>query len=99
MSYEFFVYVAIACGVLGLVYSIWASQSILAASAGNERMQEIAGAIQEVRVPTSNAHRYWLVVVAIILVFTLGAYVAIGFVIGAVLSGCRIYWDERICLC
>ena len=43
MSYEFFVYMAIACGVLGLVYGIWASQSILAASAGNERMQEIAG--------------------------------------------------------
>jgi K(+)-stimulated pyrophosphate-energized sodium pump len=95
MSYEFFVYMAIACGVLGLVYGIWASQSILAASAGNERMQEIAGAIQEGARAYLNRQYTTIglvgIVVAIILVFTLGAYVAVGFVIGAVLSGIAGY--------
>ena len=56
MSYEFFVYMAIACGVLGLVYVIWASQSILAASAGNERMQRLPAPFRRVRVPTSIAN-------------------------------------------
>ena len=95
MSYEFFVYMAITCGVLGLVYGIWASQSILAASAGNERMQEIAGAIQEGARAYLNRQYTTIglvgIVVAIILVFTLGAYVAVGFVIGAVLSGIAGY--------
>ena len=95
MSYEFFVYMAIASGVLGLVYGIWASQSILAASAGNERMQEIAGAIQEGARAYLNRQYTTIglvgIVVAIILVFTLGAYVAVGFVIGAVLSGIAGY--------
>ena len=95
MSYEFFVYMAIASGVLGLVYGIWASQSILAASPGNERMQEIAGAIQEGARAYLNRQYTTIglvgIVVAIILVFTLGAYVAAGFVIGAVLSGIAGY--------
>jgi K(+)-stimulated pyrophosphate-energized sodium pump len=95
MSYEFFVYMAIASGVLGLVYGIWASQSILAASPGNERMQEIAGAIQEGARAYLNRQYTTIglvgIVVAIILVFTLGAYVAVGFVIGAVLSGIAGY--------
>ena len=36
----------IACGLVSIVYAIWATQSVLAADQGNERMQEIAGAIQ-----------------------------------------------------
>ena len=37
----------IACGVFALLYGIWASRVVLSASAGNERMQEIAAAVQE----------------------------------------------------
>ena len=40
-------YVVIACGLLSIVYAIWATQSVLAADQGNARMQEIAGAIRE----------------------------------------------------
>ena len=36
-----------ACGVLAILYGVYAIRSIMAASAGNERMAEIAGAIQE----------------------------------------------------
>ncbi|MCB1428128.1 MAG: sodium/proton-translocating pyrophosphatase, partial [Nitratireductor sp.] len=39
--------VAILCGVVSVVYAIWATRSVLAADAGNARMQEIAGAIRE----------------------------------------------------
>ncbi|MCP5116391.1 MAG: hypothetical protein GY953_36640, partial [bacterium] len=37
----------LVCGVIALLYGIWASKSIMSASAGNERMQQIAAAIQE----------------------------------------------------
>jgi len=95
MNYDFFVYMAIGSGLLGLLYGVWASKSVLAASAGNERMQEIAGAIQEGARAYLNRQYTTIgivgIVVAVILVFTLGIYVAIGFVIGAVLSGIAGY--------
>jgi len=39
--------IVIACGAMALGYGVFAGRQVLAASAGNERMQEIAGAIQE----------------------------------------------------
>ena len=38
---------ALACGVLALIYAIWAARVTISADAGNERMQEISGAVQE----------------------------------------------------
>ena len=86
---------AILCGVIGLAYGIWASRSVLAADAGNARMQEIAGAIQEGARAYLN-RQYTTIgivgaIVTVILMLTLGAYVAIGFVIGAVFSGIAGY--------
>ena len=41
------VILAIACGVIALLYGILTSQQVLRASPGNARMVEVAGAIQE----------------------------------------------------
>ncbi len=40
-------WIVIACGVLALVYGVYAYRLVMAAPAGNARMQEIAAAIQE----------------------------------------------------
>ena len=37
----------IACGLVSVIYAIWATRSVLAADQGSARMQEIAGAIRE----------------------------------------------------
>ncbi len=87
--------ITIACGVCALIYGLWASQSILTSSAGSEKMQEIAGAIQEGAAAYLNRQYTTItivgVIVAIILFLTLGLYVSIGFLIGAVLSGIAGY--------
>jgi K(+)-stimulated pyrophosphate-energized sodium pump len=86
---------SILCGVIGLAYGIWAARSVLAADAGNTRMQEIAGAIQEGARAYLNRQYTTIgivgVIVTVILVVTLGTYVAVGFVIGAVFSGIAGY--------
>jgi K(+)-stimulated pyrophosphate-energized sodium pump len=84
-----------ACGVFALLYGIWATRSVLAESAGNARMQEIAAAVQE----GANAYlnkQYTAIavvgiVVTVILFFFLSTLSAVGFVIGAVLSGVTGY--------
>ena len=84
-------YLAIICGVLSIVYAIWASKSVMSADAGNERMQEIASAIQEGA--QAYLSRQYLtigivgVVVLAIVWWLLGSLVALGFAIGAILSG------------
>jgi K(+)-stimulated pyrophosphate-energized sodium pump len=87
--------ITIACGVCALIYGLWASRSILTSSAGNEKMQEIASAIQEGAAAYLNRQYRTItivgVIVAIILFLTLGLYVSIGFLIGAVLSGIAGY--------
>ncbi|MBT4017846.1 MAG: sodium-translocating pyrophosphatase [Alphaproteobacteria bacterium] len=85
----------IGCGVLAVLYGIYASRSIMAASAGNERMQEIAGAIQEGASAYLN-RQYRTIAMAGVVVFiiayaALGSMAAIGFAIGAILSGAAGY--------
>jgi K(+)-stimulated pyrophosphate-energized sodium pump len=85
------VYLAIACGLLAVAYGFLTSQQVLRASPGNEKMQDIAAAIQE-GAKAYLGRQYMTiavvgVIVAIVLFFTLGALPTLGFVIGAVLSG------------
>jgi K(+)-stimulated pyrophosphate-energized sodium pump len=85
----------IVCGVLALIYGLVTSRQVLAADAGTSRMQEIAAAIQEGARAYLNRQYVTIaivgVVVMIFLGFTLGYLVAIGFLIGAVLSACAGY--------
>ncbi|MGY4289571.1 hypothetical protein ACVWXO_008837 [Bradyrhizobium sp. LM2.7] len=81
----------VLCGVLSVVYAIWATSSVLSADAGSPRMQEIAGAVRE------GAQAYLRrqyttiglvgIVIFLLLAYFLGIYVSIGFAIGAILSG------------
>ncbi len=88
-------YAAIACGVIAVVYGVVTRQSILSASAGNEKMQEIAGAIQEGAQAYLNRQYRTIgivgVVVAAGIFFAIGEWATIGFIIGAVLSGAAGY--------
>jgi K(+)-stimulated pyrophosphate-energized sodium pump len=85
------IWLIIGCGVLSLIYGGWAIRSVLASDAGNARMQEIAGAIQEGA--TAYLTRQYTtiamagVVIFLIVAFLLSLPVAIGFLIGAMLSG------------
>ena len=85
----------VVCGLAALVYGVAASRSVLAASPGNERMQEIAAAIQEgARAYLNRQYRAIAivgVVIFVVLLLLLGVYEAIGFLIGAVLSGAAGY--------
>ncbi|QCK87170.1 sodium-translocating pyrophosphatase [Phreatobacter aquaticus] len=84
-------WVIIGCGLLSIVYGGWATKWLLDQDAGSARMQEISGAIAEGA--QAYLKRQYItigmvgVVILIALYFLLGGAVAIGFVIGAVLSG------------
>ncbi|MBO3759777.1 sodium-translocating pyrophosphatase [Ciceribacter sp. L1K22] len=81
----------ILCGLLSVVYAIWATRSVLAADQGNARMQEIAGFIRE-GAQAYLTRQYMTIAIVGAVVFIaawvlLSATAAFGFLIGAVLSG------------
>jgi K(+)-stimulated pyrophosphate-energized sodium pump len=85
------IWVIIACGALSLVYGAWAVRSVMAADAGNARMQEIASAIQQ-GAQAYLKRQYTTIGAVGIVIFVLIAYllsftVATGFLIGSLLSG------------
>ncbi|GAA3852425.1 sodium-translocating pyrophosphatase [[Pseudomonas] carboxydohydrogena] len=81
----------VLCGALSIVYAVWATSSVLGADAGTPRMQEIAAAVREGA--QAYLRRQYLtiaivgVVIFALLAYFLGILVAVGFLIGAVLSG------------
>jgi K(+)-stimulated pyrophosphate-energized sodium pump len=85
----------VACGVLALAYSAYTIRSVMAADAGTARMQEIAGAIREGAQAYLNRQYTTIAMVGAVIFalawILLGLPVAIGFLIGAVLSGAAGY--------
>ncbi len=90
----------LACGLVAIGYGVWASRSVLSASAGSERMQEIAGAIQEgARAYLNRQYSAIALVGAVIFVvlwLLLGLATGIGYLIGAILSGAGGYIGMNI---
>ncbi|MBN9583316.1 MAG: sodium-translocating pyrophosphatase, partial [Afipia sp.] len=81
----------VLAGALSIVYAAWATSSVLAADAGNARMQEIAAAVREgaqayLRRQYTTIGLVGIVIFALLAYF-LGVLVAVGFAIGAILSG------------
>ncbi|GGA37148.1 sodium-translocating pyrophosphatase [Pelagibacterium lentulum] len=81
----------VACGVLSILYGIVTTRTVMAADPGTARMQEIAAAVREGA--TAYLKRQYLtiaivgVVIFVVAFWLLGVYAAIGFLIGAILSG------------
>ena len=86
---------SLGCAVLAILYGVWSIRWILAKPAGNERMQEIAAAIQLGARAYLNRQYMTISVVGVVLFvaigFALNWLTAIGFAIGAILSGLAGY--------
>ncbi|MBL8702489.1 MAG: sodium-translocating pyrophosphatase [Alphaproteobacteria bacterium] len=88
-------WITMACGVLALLYGGWAYGQVMAAPSGNQRMRDIAAAVQEGAQAYLN-RQYKTIAAVGVVVFAflwlfLGMHVALGFAIGAVLSGAAGY--------
>jgi len=88
-------YLIISAGFLAIIYGYIAGKQIMSASPGNNKMQEIAGAIQEgARAYLNRQYKtitFVGIIILIIIVFALGIWVGLGFFIGSFLSGVAGY--------
>jgi K(+)-stimulated pyrophosphate-energized sodium pump len=83
--------IIVLCGALAIAFAIWAIQSVMAADAGSARMQEISAAVRE-GAQAYLKRQYSTIAIAGVVIFLIVGYflgwlVAVGFAIGAVLSG------------
>jgi K(+)-stimulated pyrophosphate-energized sodium pump len=91
MTMDTVMWAIILCGLLSIVYGVYTVRAVMASSAGTARMQEIAAAIQE-GAQAYLARQYTTIAIAGAAIFVivgvlLGWLVAIGFLVGAMLSG------------
>ncbi|MCX7561941.1 sodium-translocating pyrophosphatase [Xanthomonadaceae bacterium XH05] len=93
MLEQYGLWLALGCAVLAILYGVVSTRWILAQPAGNERMRQIAAAVQEGAGAYLRRQYMTIAIVGVVLfliigfVPALGWATAIGFLIGAVLSG------------
>ena len=92
--------IALICSVIAILYGIFSVRWILAQPEGNERMREIAAAIQQGASAYLNRQYTTIAGVGVILFIVLGLvldwYTGFGFLIGALLSGAAGYIGMNI---
>ena len=95
MNLDQWLVAAIAAGLIGILYGAVQTSSLLKASAGNDRMREIAAAIQEGASAYLRRQYTTIAIVGVVILIAafllIGPYAAAGFLIGAVLSGAAGY--------
>ncbi|MCA3717066.1 sodium-translocating pyrophosphatase [Brevundimonas sp.] len=86
-----YLWLVIAAGALGVLYGLIQTAALMKAETGNDKMREIAAAIQEGASAYLRRQYTTIGMVGVVILIAawllIGPYAAIGFVIGAVLSG------------
>src|SRR5215469_14549732 len=100
MDASSWLWLAIAAGIFAVLYGVVSTMSILRLPAGNARMQEIAAAVQTGAKAYLNRQYTTILIVGIVLFlllgFGIGWWTAVGFAIGATLSGAAGYIGMNI---
>lgn len=100
MLAEYGLWIALGCAIVAIIYGAVSVSWVLNQPSGNERMQEIAGAIQEGARAYLNRQYGTIAIVGVVLLVLVGLFIswatAIGFAIGAVFSGAAGYIGMHI---